>query len=90
MVRPRGFRRIRHNPDVTYFKPQGIPLRSLEEVELEKDELEALRLKDILELEQSKAALEMMVSQPTFHRLLLSARKKLSRAVVEGKAIRIN
>jgi len=31
----------------------------------------------------------MNISQPTFHRLILDARKKVSEAIVKGKAIRI-
>ena len=31
----------------------------------------------------------MKISQPTFHRLLLSARKKIADAIVNGKAIKI-
>ena len=38
---------------------------------------------------QEKCAKKMNISQPTFHRLILSARKKISDAIVNGKAIRI-
>ena len=31
----------------------------------------------------------MNISQPTFHRLVLSARKKIADAIINGKAIRI-
>lgn len=89
MVRPRLFRRVRFNPNVTYFKPRGIPLRELEEVVLQVDEYEAVRLKDLEGLEQEEAAKKMNISQPTFNRLLASARKKVSKALVEGKAIKI-
>lgn len=53
------------------------------------DEFEAIRLKDALGLDQEVAAEKMNISQPTFHRLLLVARKKLGKAIVEGKAIKI-
>ncbi len=89
MARPRLFRRVRFNPNVTYFKPRGIPLRELEEVILHVDEYEAVRLKDLEGLEQEEAAKKMKISQPTFNRLLASARKKVSKALVEGKAIKI-
>jgi len=89
MVRPRLCRRVRCNPEVIYFKPRGIPLRELEEVILLVDEYEAVRLKDLLGLEQEKCAKKMNISQPTFHRLVLSARKKISDAIINGKAIRI-
>ena len=89
MARPRLCRRILAEPDVTYFKPRGIPLRELEEVILPVDEFEAVRLKDLDGLEQEECAKKMNISQPTFHRLVLSARKKISDAIVNGKAIKI-
>jgi predicted DNA-binding protein (UPF0251 family) len=89
MPRPRICRRIRFNPQVTYFKPQGIPMNSLEVVVLNTDELEALRLKNIKGLEQKEAALKMKVSQSTFQRILSSAYKKVSEALIHSKAIRI-
>ena len=47
MPRPQKCRRVAYLPEVTYFKPAGIPLRVLEEVVLSVEEVEALRLKDI-------------------------------------------
>lgn len=89
MARPRLRRRVRFNPDVTYFKPRGVPLRELDEVILHVDEFEAVRLKDLEGLEQQECAKKMNISQPTFHRLVLCARKKISHAIVNGKAIKI-
>jgi len=89
MVRPRLCRRVRFNPDVTYFKPRGIPLKELEEIILHVDEFEAIRLKDLEGLEQEECAKKMNISQPTFHRLVLSARKKIADAIINGKAIKI-
>jgi predicted DNA-binding protein (UPF0251 family) len=77
-------------PEITYFKPRGIPLRELEEVILTVDEFEAIRLKDLENFEQENCANKMNISQPTVHRLILSARKKIADAIVNGKAIRIN
>jgi len=89
MPRPRLRRRVRFMPGVNYFKPAGVRLRELEEVILTVDEFEALRLKDLLGLGQEEAAKKMGISQPTFHRLVLAARKKIADALVEGKAIKI-
>ncbi|MBU2577883.1 DUF134 domain-containing protein [Patescibacteria group bacterium] len=89
MPRPRIKRCIRFKPDVFYFKPQGIPLRELEEVVLLPDELEALKLYEVDGLEQIEASEKMKISQPTFARILDSANKKIAIALVEGKAIRI-
>ncbi len=76
-------------PNIVYFKPAGIRITDLEEVILNVDEWEAVRLTDFLEIEQVEASKKMGISQPTFHRLLKSARKKLTEAIIKGKAIRI-
>jgi predicted DNA-binding protein (UPF0251 family)/predicted Fe-Mo cluster-binding NifX family protein len=89
MPRPRCRRTIGYLPSVTYFKPAGVRISDLEEVLIRHDEIEAVRLKDLLGLSQEDAAKEMNVSQPTFHRLILSAHKKLADAVVSGKALKI-
>ncbi len=89
MPRPRRCRWIRFEPGITYFKPIGIRLIDLEETILGKDELEAIRLHDYKGIEQKKAAKKMKVSQPTFHRILIEARKKIADALVNGKSIRI-
>ena len=89
MVRPRLCRRILAEPNITYFKPKGIPLRQLNEVVISFDEFEAVRLKDLESLEQEECAKKMKISQPTFHRLVLSARKKIADAIINGKAIQI-
>lgn len=89
MVRPRSPRCLRFNPEVVYFKPRGIPLSALEEIELLPDEIEALKLHDVDGLEQKAAAEKMKVSQPTFGRILDKAYKKVAQALILGKAIRI-
>ena len=89
MVRPHKKRNIIFNPKVVYYKPAGIPLRDLKEVSLGLDEMEAVRLCDYEDLSQKKSAEKMHVSQPTFNRILSRARKKISRAIIEGKAVRI-
>jgi predicted DNA-binding protein (UPF0251 family) len=73
----------------TYFKPAGVPLRLLEEVALAVEEAEAIRLKDLLGLEQQECAEKMAVSRPTFHRILRSAHQKVAKALVNGQALRI-
>lgn len=90
MPRPRLCRKINFSPSARYFKPQGIPLRELSEVELTLEELEALRLKNIENLDQIEAAEKMKTSSSTFQRILTSAHKKITKALVEGKAIKIN
>ncbi len=89
MPRPRRCRRIGCIPNITYFKPAGVRMKHLDEVILNVDEYEAVRLKDLEGLEQEAAAKKMNISQPTFHRLVLTARKKIAEAIVKGKAIKI-
>ncbi len=89
MSRPQKCRRVAFLPNVTYFKPAGIPLRDLEEVSMSIEEAEALRLKDLEGLEQEQGAAKMNVSRPTFQRVLASARQKVADALLNGKAIRI-
>lgn len=89
MTRPIKCRRVAFLPGVNYYKPAGIPLRFLDEVRLSIEELEALRLRDIEDLDQEHCARQMNISRPTFQRVLGSARKKLTEALLNGKAIRI-
>jgi len=89
MPRPKLNRRIKFQPNVTYFKPRGVPMRFLEVIELTVEEAEAIRLKNIENLEQEKAAQKMKTSQSTFQRILSSAYKKIADALINGKAIEI-
>ena len=90
MVRPIKPRFLKGKPKTFYFKPKGIPLTVLEEIVLEPDEFEALKLHDRDNLNQITAAKKMHISQPTFARTLDRAYKKIAKAIVEGKAIKIN
>jgi predicted DNA-binding protein (UPF0251 family) len=76
-------------PESNYFKPRGIPLSMLEEVILNVDEFEALRLADLEGLYQEQAAERMNVSRPTFGRIIDSAHEKVAEALVKGKALKI-
>jgi len=89
MPRPPKWRRVEYEPQVTYFKPAGVPKWQLEELVLGVEEIEAIRLKDLEGLEQEEGAERMNVSRPTFQRILTAARAKLADAVINGKAIRI-
>lgn len=90
MPRPRKRRCVEAVPEITYFKPRGVPLRFLEEVVLTVEELEAIRLKDLENLDGEQAAERMGISRPTFQRVLESARRKVAEALVDGKALRIH
>lgn len=90
MVRPRIRRCIQFNPNVDYFKPRGIPLKDLQEVELLPDEIEAIKLYFVDGMDQTQSAKEMGISQPTFARTVDAAIKKVADALIKGKAIKIN
>lgn len=89
MSRPKRQRCLNFRPNTHYFKPRGIPLRDLEEVTLFSDEVEALKLHEVDDLEHTQAAAKMKISQPTFGRIINAAYKKIGQAIVQGKAIRI-
>jgi predicted DNA-binding protein (UPF0251 family) len=89
MARPPRCRCVSQEPDVSYFKPRGIPLSQLEEVVVTVDEFEALRLADLDGLYQEEAAERMNVSRPTFGRIIDSAHRKVAEALVKSKALRI-
>ncbi len=61
----------------------------LRQLVLPLDGLEALRLADLVGLEQAEAARHMGVSRQTFGRILAAARRVASQALVGGLALRI-
>ena len=89
MARPRNCRRVGCLPGSQYFKPRGIPLSGLEEINLTVDEFEAIRLADLEGLYQDQAAGRMNVSRQAFGRIIESGHKKVAEALVKGKALKI-
>jgi len=89
MPRPTCKRRIGFQPKAVFFKPAGIPLGAVQEIVIGHDEVEAMRLKNLLGFPQEEAANQMGVSQPTFHRLINAAHQKITDAIINGKALRI-
>ncbi len=65
-------------------------MSELEEIEIDADELESIRLADLLSLSQEEAAAEMKISRATFGRIVNIARRKIADAILNGKAIKIN
>jgi predicted DNA-binding protein (UPF0251 family)/predicted Fe-Mo cluster-binding NifX family protein len=90
MPRPRKCRNVSAAPDITYFKPRGVPLRELAEVYLPLDGFEAIRLVDYNGLNHEAAASQMKVSRQTLGRILASARQIIAKALVQGLALRIH
>jgi uncharacterized protein len=89
MARPPGPRHVTSGLGAGVFKPVGTAFRDLEVVALDIDGLEALRLADLVGLYQEAAAEMMGVSRATFGRILGGARRQVSEALVDGKALRI-
>jgi len=69
------------------FKPSGIPLSQLPQIDMQEDELEAMRLCDLEDLTQEEAGKRMHISRGTVQRLLTSARKKTAQALSQRAAI---
>lgn len=86
--RRRGKRRVGWIPDQTCFKPTGIEEEE-EVIFLKVEEVETLRLVDLKNMTQEEAAFEMGVSRKTLWNDLKSARKKIAKALTEGKTIKI-
>jgi predicted DNA-binding protein (UPF0251 family) len=89
MPRPRRSCRILREPVVQCFIPDNEDVESFEALQITLEEFEALRLRDYQEIQQINAAEIMDISQPTFHRTINSARRKISKALVEGRIIQI-
>lgn len=90
MARPTKCRRVEFFPDDTFFIPWGKSKCDIKEVVLKVEELEAMRLKDQEKLTQEECAKKMHVSRSTFQNILESAREKVTRAFIEGSAVRIS
>ncbi|NNJ44863.1 MAG: DUF134 domain-containing protein [Sulfurovum sp.] len=80
-------RQIEEDHRMVCFKPCGIRGKDLEKTELDFDEMEAIRLSDYEGLYQQECADRMGVSRTTFSRILQQAHKKVSDALLHGKAI---
>lgn len=87
MPRPPKRRYVSRHPRGTGFKPAGIPGHALERIQIGLDELESLRLADAEGLYHDEAAQSMGVSRATFGRLVQAARRKVARALLEGKML---
>jgi predicted DNA-binding protein (UPF0251 family) len=74
------------NPSkINKFTPQ--PKITNENIILEPEEIEALRLVDLEGLSQEQAGVQMGVSRGTIWRFLQSAREKVAQALTEGRPI---
>lgn len=67
--------------------PEGCP--RVEAVSITLEELEAVRLVDLLDLDQEEAAFYMGISRKAFWNDLMNARRKIAAALVYGMGLRI-
>lgn len=76
-------------PNSTSFVPIDKKNKEIRKIELKIEELEAMRLKDILGLSQQDCADKMGISRQTFQNIIDSARYKVAIALTEGLGIEI-
>ena len=85
--RRRGRRWISEVPAVRCFLPEGCP--RTEALSLTLEELEAVRLVDLLDLDQEEAAFYMGISRKALWNDLMNARHKIAAALVYGMGLLI-
>ena len=90
MSRPKKQRVIEIKPKSNLFLPQDIDLNQIEEITVELDELEALRLTNIELYSQQETASKMGISRQLVGLILNSGGKKITEALINGMAIKIN
>ncbi len=86
--RPKKYRIVRLDPKISQFSPRGKPGRP-DEINLNMDEFESIRLVDYMGLNQKSAAKSMRISQQTFSRILKKAHKSIAKALINGAIIKI-
>ncbi|MGV8127999.1 MAG: DUF134 domain-containing protein [Methanothrix sp.] len=85
--RRRGRRWISEVPAIRCFLPEGCP--RTEALSLTLEELEAVRLVDLLDLDQKEAAFYMGISRKALWNDLMNARHKIAAALVYGMGLLI-
>lgn len=78
MPRPLKTRLVSGTPEVTVFKPAGVPANMLRWITMTLDEYEAIQLIDGQGYEQDEVAELLGVSRPTVTRILARGRAKLA------------
>lgn len=76
-------------PSSTSFVPTNKSDEAFKKIDLKIEELEAMRLKDIIGLSQQECADRMGISRQTFQNIIDSARHKVALALTEGLGIDI-
>ncbi len=89
MARKTQVKIIRQKPKSYLWKPEDVHSTNLEVILL-LEEWECMRLIDYNGLSQQEAATSMEVSRQTVQKLIQSARKKISRCIVESIPLKID
>lgn len=88
MAREKLQRKLELKPVSKYFGPKDT--EATQDVILLHEELEAIHLMDSFCMYQEDAAKKMNVSRATFARIIKSARKKISLALITGSNIKVH
>lgn len=88
-MRPKKTRWVTCDSNERCFRPQCNSQKELEGIILNLDEFEAMRLTYLAGYDQAKIAKQMRIHQSTISRILNSAHKKVTDALVNIKAIKI-
>jgi uncharacterized protein len=89
MPRPKKNKMVSSPPLYSGFKPVRVRRDMLQDISLEIDEYEAIRLSDYEGLGHAEAAEEMEISRSTFSRLIEKARRKVATFLIEGRMLHI-
>lgn len=89
MPRPQKCRKIDNPPKMDGFRPFGIIRNHMDNIVLQYDEYESIRLVNYDKLPQEEAADRMGISRPTLTRIYNRALEKIATAFVEGKSIHL-
>lgn len=86
MGRRKRYRKMEIPPATEKFRPLGESFDPENTVKLTYAEYEAIRLADYESLSHEQSSVRMGVSRPTFSRIIVSARNKVAKAIVEGRS----
>jgi uncharacterized protein len=88
-LRPKKKRFVECHPGERCFKPRCKTGKRIECVSITMDELEAMRLANLMGMHQDDAAKCMGISRPTFSRIIESGRMKVADGLVNIKCIKV-
>lgn len=90
MSRPRKYRRVCREPEVTSFSPtKGFVPNNNNIIQLSVDEYEAIRLIDYEGMNQEECANHMEVARTTAQKVYNEARKKIAMMLIDGTGLNI-